>query len=93
MVRHDVRSQLGDLSELPVLVVGAGQDQLVRIGLVEELAKGMPGAQVHYFDEAGHGVLSECADEVAELLRHQVADADRAWQPTERQGRSLDGTI
>jgi pimeloyl-ACP methyl ester carboxylesterase len=92
MVRHDVRSQLGDLSALPVLVVGAGQDQLVRIGLVEELAKGMPGAQVHYFDEAGHGVLSECADEVAELLRHQVADADRAWEPTARQAGSLEGT-
>lgn len=92
MLRHDVRSHLGDLSELPVLVLGARRDRLVRIGLVEELAKGISGAQMNRFEEAGHGVISECADEVAELLRHQVADADRAWEPTERQAGSLEGT-
>jgi len=78
IARHDVRSRLGELSDLPVLVVGAGRDRLVRIGLVEELARGIAGAELHCFDEAGHGVISECADEVADLLRRKIADADRA---------------
>ncbi len=78
ILRHDVRSQLGELSQLPVLILGASQDRLIRIGLVKELAKGIPGARVHYFEEAGHGVFSECADEVAEALRRQFEDANGA---------------
>jgi pimeloyl-ACP methyl ester carboxylesterase len=81
MARHDVRSRLGELSGLPVLVVGAGGDRLVRIQLVEELAQGIPGAQMHRFEDAGHGVISERADEVADLLRCKVSDADQAWVP------------
>jgi len=79
MARHDVRSRLSELSELPVLVVGAGGDRLVPIHLVEALAEGIPGAQMHRFEDAGHGVISECADAVADLLRRQVSDTDRAW--------------
>ncbi len=73
--------QLSGLAHLPVLVVGAGGDRLVRIQLVEELARGIPGARLHCFEDAGHGVISERADEVADLLRSSVSDADRAWVP------------
>lgn len=50
---HDLRARLGEIT-LPTLCVAALDDQITPPGLTEELAAGIPGAELHLFDRGGH---------------------------------------
>lgn len=77
ILRHDVTRQLPTL-RVPTLVVRPGRDILVRPAHSDRIAALIPGARVLRCDDAGHGVTSQCAEEVNRALLAHFADADEA---------------
>lgn len=72
VMRHDTRARLAGLA-VPTLVVSCGRDLLVRPARQRELAARIPGARHVHLDEAGHGVIFQCAPVLAGHLRRHVA--------------------
>jgi 3-oxoadipate enol-lactonase len=70
--KHDVRHRLHELHDAPVLLVSAGKDRLMPLKHMEYLRQALPQAHSAHFPGAGHGVLAELADEVAEAVRAHV---------------------
>lgn len=70
---HDVRARLGELDPLPLLLLSAGKDRLIANTHTALLREALPKAQVAHFEHAGHGVLAECADQVAAAVRARLA--------------------
>jgi pimeloyl-ACP methyl ester carboxylesterase len=61
------------LSEIehPALVMHGGEDKLLPVGNGHILARDIPNARLRVWDEAGHALNAEAADEVnAELVAH-----------------------
>lgn len=50
---HDLRTSLHRI-DLPTLCIGARDDQITPPGFSEELARRIPGAQLHLLDHGGH---------------------------------------
>jgi pimeloyl-ACP methyl ester carboxylesterase len=71
----DVRHRLGEIAA-PTLVVQPARDALVRPGHAEVLARGIPGARLHTFHDAGHGVAFQHAAPLSELVRAHVASVE-----------------
>lgn len=65
---HDTRARLAELGGLPTLIVRPGQDNLVRMTGSDALARGIPGARLLRLDQAGHGVIRQCAAELNAAL-------------------------
>jgi len=63
---HDVRNLLGDITA-PALVIAGESDPLVPVWLSEELADGLPNADMAVVPEAAHVPQLERAD-VVDLL-------------------------
>lgn len=76
----DARRRLGEITS-PTLVVKPARDALVRPGHADVLARGIPGARLHTFHDAGHGVAFQHAGSVSALIRAHVATAE-AVRPT-----------
>ncbi len=68
----DTRARLADIAA-PTLVVQPGLDALVRPSHATVLARGIRGARLHAFPDAGHGVAFQHALPLSEVLRAHVA--------------------
>lgn len=66
--RIDSRPHLGKIA-CPTLVVAARQDALMPMELLEELARGIPGATLGIVEESGHMASIEQPEKVTDLLR------------------------
>jgi pimeloyl-ACP methyl ester carboxylesterase len=68
---HDTRARLGELADLPTLIIHGTEDVLVPIDRGRELTDLIPGAQLVEIPEAGH-LLTTDAEEtvVAAVLEH-----------------------
>lgn len=64
IMRHNTRKRLHKLAEVPTLVIQGQHDLLVPPKTTTALAKAIPNATLHTIALGGHGLLSECADEV-----------------------------
>lgn len=63
-------SRLGDIAA-PTLVLHGTADELIPVENAHLLAKLIPGAELRIYEDAGHALIQERADEVnEELLRH-----------------------
>ncbi|MDY6916888.1 MAG: alpha/beta fold hydrolase [Chloroflexota bacterium] len=60
--QHDARERLGRIAA-PTLVLVGRQDILLPVRLSEELAAGIPGAELVVLEGGGHGFLVEVADD------------------------------
>jgi pimeloyl-ACP methyl ester carboxylesterase len=72
VARHDTRARLREVS-VPTLVLKPEEDVLVRPAHADLLASRIPGARLHTVRGAGHGLMFQCADEVADVIRTHVA--------------------
>jgi pimeloyl-ACP methyl ester carboxylesterase len=66
--RGDSRPRLAAIG-CPTLVVAARDDQLMPVEILEELARGIPGARLAIVEDCGHMASLERPAEVAKLLR------------------------
>ena len=69
--RIDSRPHLGDI-RCPTLVVAARDDQLMPVALLEELARGIPGARLAVVEDCGHMAPLEQPEEVLALVRDWI---------------------
>ena len=69
--RIDSRPHLGAI-RCPTLVIAARHDQLMPVEILEELARGIPGARLAIVEESGHMASMEQPLEVIRLLREWV---------------------
>jgi len=67
--------RLGDVKS-PALVLHGGADVLVPVENGKLIAKGIPGSRLRIWDDAGHALIQEHADEVNEELATHLARAD-----------------
>lgn len=84
----DARHRLGEITA-PTLVVQPGRDALVRPGHAEVLARGIPGARLHTFADAGHGIAFQHAGPLSELLREHIAEVEAVRPATSRRPGDL----
>ena len=73
--RIDSRPSLADI-RVPTLVVAGRDDQLMPVELLQELAKGIPGARLAVIDDCGHMASMERPRQVIRLLREWVTGRD-----------------
>lgn len=70
-VGHDTRDELSRV-RAPALVLSGRDDRLLPVSASQELAAGIPGAQLSILDGAGHAFCTECAErfnaQILELL-------------------------
>jgi 3-oxoadipate enol-lactonase len=83
IMRHWTIPRLRTL-DVPTLVVRPGKDVLVRATGSDAIAKAIPGARLSRYDDAGHGLIFQCADRLnAELAAH-FAEAEARRSPPAR---------
>jgi len=70
--------------ELPTLLVRPGKDILIRPTQTDRLAARIPNARVVRFDDAGHGVTFQKAEELNAALRDHVAQVEQVRPPADR---------
>lgn len=73
--RIDSRPHLESIA-CPTLVVAGREDQLMPVALLEELARGIPGARLEVLEACGHMASMEKPREVIALLREWVTGRD-----------------
>ena len=64
---HDVLEALQQM-KVPALIIGAGRDQLVRPEQIVDLHAAIPNSEMHMYPDAGHMVLWEEYEDVAERI-------------------------
>jgi pimeloyl-ACP methyl ester carboxylesterase len=69
----DVRARLSEITK-PVAVICGADDRLTPPFLSEELAAGLPAAELHLLEEAGHMVMLEQPEMVAQIVRAFVEE-------------------
>ncbi len=70
--RYDLRDRLKDI-RVPTLVLVGRHDWITPPKYSEEIAAGIPGAQLHIFEDAGHAVHSDVPDEFFKTIRAFLA--------------------
>ncbi len=60
-LEHNAKDRIGSITA-PTLVLAGNEDILVPVRMSEELAAGIPGAELVVLEGAGHGVYYEAAD-------------------------------
>jgi len=78
---HDTRGRLHRLGSIPTLVVSAGRDALVSPRLQRHLAASIPGARHVHFDQAGHGLIFQCAKALDRQLRRHFLENEPILPP------------
>jgi 3-oxoadipate enol-lactonase len=80
IARHDTRARLGELAELPTLVVHGLDDRLVPVAHGRRLARLIPAARLIEIPHAGHLLATDAEEEVAAaVLDHLGRAADPAF--------------
>lgn len=59
---HNTLDRLGEI-RCPVLVIGGKNDIFTPRWMSEEVARGIPGADLHLYDDAGHAFHWECIED------------------------------
>jgi pimeloyl-ACP methyl ester carboxylesterase len=77
VARFDSRARLGEITA-PTLVVRPGLDVLVRPTHSDALSRGIPGARLLAYDDAGHGVAFQHAAPLSRAIREHVAAIEPA---------------
>jgi 3-oxoadipate enol-lactonase len=72
---HHTLPRLRGLQGLPTLVVRSARDLLVHPKAQARLHRAIPDAKLLNLQDAGHGALAQCADEIADALRGHIAEA------------------
>jgi 3-oxoadipate enol-lactonase len=68
--------------DVPTLVVRPGRDVLVRATGSDAIANAIPGARLSRYDDAGHGLIFQCADRLnRELAEHFASAEARGTRP------------
>ena len=73
---HDTRSRLGDLGDIPTLVINAAEDPLSPPAVSRALAECIPGSRYKEISGASHGVTVTHADQINALLADHFAAVD-----------------
>lgn len=60
-MNHNTLGQLGDI-KCPTLVIGGKNDAFTPAWMSEDVAAGIPGSELHLFDNAGHAFHWECLE-------------------------------
>lgn len=76
MSRYDASGRLGELAQIPTLVVSAADDRVAPPANGRALAGAIPGARYVELSDSGHGVTIHRADEINALLAAHFAAAD-----------------
>jgi pimeloyl-ACP methyl ester carboxylesterase len=63
----DTTDRLGDI-RCPTLVLAGKEDVLLPVPFSEQLARGFPGAELVVLEKAGHGLLVEVPERVAQAM-------------------------
>jgi len=82
LLDHDVRETLGSVTK-PALILAGSRDVLTPVRAARSIAKLLPDATFRVLPEAGHQLMQERPDEVAEELRAlaERVDEDEAEAP------------
>lgn len=75
VLRHATRSRLAKI-QAPTLVVRPGRDVLVRPEGSDTLHRHIPGARLRRFDDAGHGITFQCAEELNQEIASHIQQVD-----------------
>lgn len=78
LAAHDVSSRLGELADIPTLVVSAEHDMISRPEYGRAIAAGIPGARYVEIAGAAHGVPITDAPQINALLSSHFEAADGA---------------
>jgi pimeloyl-ACP methyl ester carboxylesterase len=73
--RIDSRPHLGKI-RVPTLVVAGRHDEIMPVEMLEELARGIPGAQLAVIEDCGHMASMEQPREVIRWVRRWVTGRD-----------------
>jgi aminoacrylate hydrolase len=76
MSRYSALVRLGELSNIPTLVVSARHDPIAPPALGREIASRISGAQFVEFDDASHAVTIQLAGQVNDLLCDHLLKAE-----------------
>ena len=76
VLRHDTRSRLPQLADLPTLIIKPERDLLIHPRCSEVLHRAIPGSTILRFADAGHGLIRQKGPELGEALRSHFARAD-----------------
>jgi acetyl esterase/lipase len=75
LLDHDERDALPAVGRVPVLVLAGERDRLIPARINEQLAAGIPGAELVRLPGAGHVVILERPAEVNEAITRLVGEA------------------
>jgi pimeloyl-ACP methyl ester carboxylesterase len=85
LLQHDERAALGVLGRVPVTVVVGENDRLIPPARTDELAAGIPGAELVQVPGAGHAVILERPElvnrAISELIARSAAGATARATP------------
>jgi pimeloyl-ACP methyl ester carboxylesterase len=80
MARHDASGRLGELRDIPTLVVSAEHDRIALPRYGQALANAIPGARFELMRDASHGVIIHAPDRINDLVL-QFVDSVEATNP------------
>ena len=69
---YDLRPHLSEI-QMPTLVLQGRYDWVTPMAGAEEMARGIPNAQLHVFEHSGHMVFMEEPDELIAVLKEWIA--------------------
>jgi aminoacrylate hydrolase len=80
MSQYRALARLGELSNIPTLVISARHDPIAPPALGREIASRISGAQFVEFDEASHAVTIQLSGQVNALLGDHLWKAESKWR-------------
>jgi aminoacrylate hydrolase len=86
MSKYDASPRLGELAQIPTLVVSASDDRIAPPANGRAIAAAIPGAQYIELSDSGHGVTIHRADEINAILADHFARAEQRAGATARRG-------
>lgn len=72
-ITHDVLAQLGDIRQ-PALVIGGQQDIFTPAWMAREVAGGIPGADLHLYENSGHAFHWENLEDFNPRVRNWLLE-------------------
>lgn len=66
--RYDIRNRLGDIVA-PTLILAGKHDWITPLRFAQELADGIPGAELVVFEEAGHSINSDMPEKFQRVVK------------------------